>query len=408
MPEVRNTVAALVARGASGAKADIDAINIADYRAAQQSCSAQPRSVGPFAQVAQVLLRVGLIPIPLIAEGDGKSPLVNGFTRWQRPPAPSTVAKWAERWPQSNIGIATGCGVVVVDLDSDDAALVEEVNRRFGPTPLVIATPSNGRHLFYRSSGERCANLRPELPVDIKGVGGYVVAPPSIRPSGEFAGRRYDFLSGSWADICRLPALRPGSLLLSNNESGEQALSLRAVRKGRRNASLFRSLLRAARHCDELDALLDVAHTIAADQFVYDPHDPFGQPEIEKTARSAWKYETEGRNWAGRAARIEVPAEEIATFISHGHGADMALLFLVLCRANWDRRQFCASPKAMALHDVIPAWGHSDRRYRRALKALVETGLLRIEKQGGSKRGDASIYSFSPEVGQRGAGGGGV
>lgn len=370
-----------------------------DSCTARQSGAAERHPVGPFADVAEVLVRAGLIPLPLTGEDDGKPPKVRGFTSWRRPPAMATVAKWAERWPQANIGIATGRGVVVVDLDSDEPALVEEVNRRFGPTPLVIATPSKGRHLYYRSSGERCANLRPGLPVDIKGAGGYVVAPPSIRPNGEYAGRRYEIVRGSWDDLPRLPVLRRDSL---PQHALTEPTRLRAVRPGYRNRILFRSLLQHAPHCDSCEALIDVAHTIVDEQFVIDAQNPFDNSEIEKTARSAWRVEVEGRNWVGRVARIQTHADELEALARHAWGADMILLLLKLRHAHWDREQFAGSPRAMAAAGVIPGWGRSHGRYRRALNALVASGILRIVNQGGTKVGDCPSILLHHQ--RRGAG----
>jgi Bifunctional DNA primase/polymerase, N-terminal len=136
---------------------------------------------GPFAAAALELRRQGLFPIPLGGE-DGKRPLIVRFTKMHKPSL-ATVEKWGKRWPRAAIGIVTGAvsGIVVVDIDSDDPAVWAMVIERFGDTPLKIRTPSNGWHLYYRSNGERNRNLRSELPVDIKGTGGQVAAPPSVR-----------------------------------------------------------------------------------------------------------------------------------------------------------------------------------------------------------------------------------
>jgi hypothetical protein len=192
----------VAAATATGAEAEIDAFNVAASRAERQPCSARPHPDGPFADAAEILRRAGLTVIPLIGDGDGKPPNVSGFTRWQRRPGLATLTRWSKRWPGANVGIVTGKQLVVVDLDSDDPGLVKKMIERFGPTPLQVATPSGGRHLYYRSSGERSTNLRASLPVDIKGMGGYVVAPPSIRPSGEFAGRSMSWLDCDVGNIC--------------------------------------------------------------------------------------------------------------------------------------------------------------------------------------------------------------
>ena len=46
-------------------------------------------------------------------------------------------------------------------------------------------TGSGGRQLFYRASRRVRNSANGELGVDVRGDGGFVVAPPSIHPSGE-------------------------------------------------------------------------------------------------------------------------------------------------------------------------------------------------------------------------------
>jgi hypothetical protein len=111
----------------------------------------------------------------------------------------------------ANIGVSCGpSGVVVVDID--DPSVIEDLLRRFGPTPLITSTPSGGRHLWYRNRNrQRSRNLRRShgLAVDIKAAGGFVVVPPSVRPRD---GARYAIVQGDWRCIRRLPAFRPEAL----------------------------------------------------------------------------------------------------------------------------------------------------------------------------------------------------
>lgn len=99
-----------------------------------------------------------------------------------------------DRWsldPAASIGVATGrpSGIVVIDLDTKNGAdgwrsLADFMVPRGLelPAPAVIAvTPSGGRHIWLRKPGG-CPERPGILPgVDIKGDGGYVVAPPSMR-----------------------------------------------------------------------------------------------------------------------------------------------------------------------------------------------------------------------------------
>jgi hypothetical protein len=101
-----------------------------------------------------------------------------------------------ERWPNANVAIATGLlsDTFVVDEDprhTGDASLeaLENQYGRLPETPTVL-TGGGGLHFYFRrpagidihnSSGQLGAGL------DVKGAGGYVIAPPSRHISG----RRY-------------------------------------------------------------------------------------------------------------------------------------------------------------------------------------------------------------------------
>src|SRR4051795_10480685 len=217
---------------------------------------------GPFRDAAPDLLARGLAVVPCCS-ADGKVPLVE-WGKWTKRPGRAFIEKMMRRYPSTNVGIIAGLSGITV-VDCDDPAAVAVMIARCGDTPLKVRTPSGGVHLYYRAAGERCADLRPEgLKVDVKSIGGFVVAPPSVRPDGPHAGRAYEFLEGSWADLARLPVARPGSLPMIGDGTGQPG-RLRAVKQGRRNNTLFRLLLREARYCDNFGALLDVAEGLNQD-----------------------------------------------------------------------------------------------------------------------------------------------
>ncbi len=102
---------------------------------------------------------------------------------------PAQVRKWWERWPEANIGIATGNGLVVLDVDGPQGrAAIRGLH-----VPLTVTAQSGrdggGYHVYLRASaGVRLVNRSGALPgVDLKTDGGYVVAPPSMHATG----RRY-------------------------------------------------------------------------------------------------------------------------------------------------------------------------------------------------------------------------
>lgn len=101
----------------------------------------------------------------------------------------ATVAAWWREMPDANIGIPTGpaSGLLCVDLDPRNGGPADrdEFIRQFGPIPDTAeqVTGSGGRHILFRFPGGKFpATLA--RGVDIKAAGGYIVASPSIHPSG--------------------------------------------------------------------------------------------------------------------------------------------------------------------------------------------------------------------------------
>lgn len=106
------------------------------------------------------------------------------------------VASWWTTWPDANVGVATGAvsGIDVVDLDlakGDTPAgrtTLAALEHQYGEfNTLSVATGSGGVHLYFaHRDGVGCSAGR--LPgIDVRGDGGYVVAPPSVHPSGGIA-----------------------------------------------------------------------------------------------------------------------------------------------------------------------------------------------------------------------------
>jgi hypothetical protein len=104
---------------------------------------------------------------------------------------PRRIHMWWNRYPGANIGIPTGerSGILVVDHDTYKAgtASLEEVEATLGPVSkgITIATGSGGRqYLFQYPEGSNIRNATGILPgVDIRGEGGYILAPGSATKS---------------------------------------------------------------------------------------------------------------------------------------------------------------------------------------------------------------------------------
>ena len=102
---------------------------------------------------------------------------------------PLRITWWWRRFPQANLGLATGVGfdVLVVHGSEGDAArwsLLAEALRAGGP---LARTGGDGWHFYFAPTG--APSQRPwGLPrTEWRALGGFVVAPPSRHPGGAVA-----------------------------------------------------------------------------------------------------------------------------------------------------------------------------------------------------------------------------
>lgn len=141
--------------------------------------------------------RMGLAVFPLAPRS--KKPLTHNGCK-DATTDPGQIDAWWNRWPDANIGIATGSksgGLVVIDLDIDEDKGVNgyEVltawQREHGTLPdtAMSITGRGGYHYLYRDAAQWKNRAGLYEGVDIRGEGGYIVAPPSIHPNG----RRYEW-----------------------------------------------------------------------------------------------------------------------------------------------------------------------------------------------------------------------
>jgi hypothetical protein len=109
----------------------------------------------------------------------------------------ATIHKWWSRWPDANVAIVTGkaSGVIALDIDPrhqgiDSLATWEQQHGAFPPT-LESETGGGGLHKLFLHPGFPVKNrINLARGVDVRGDGGYIVAPPSIHSSG----RRYRWI----------------------------------------------------------------------------------------------------------------------------------------------------------------------------------------------------------------------
>lgn len=167
---------------------------------------------------------------------------------------PPQISAWWSRWPDANVAVATGplSGLFVVDVDVDGEegeASLRLLEAEHGALPATVEViTGRGRHLWLRlpaaadvrnSAGQLGGGL------DVRGAGGYVLAPPSLHPSG----RRYAWSvdsAGLLADpppwlLARVATASEGPRQRSATPSAAwRELAGRGVAEGGRNQALAR------------------------------------------------------------------------------------------------------------------------------------------------------------------------
>ena len=126
---------------------------------------------------------------------------------------PERIRLWWAEWPQANVGIRTGqaAGIVVLDVDPGGDVTLARLVSEHGELPAApqVATGRGGKHIFFAHPGVEVSNTagangRLGYGLDLRGDGGYVVAPPSRHVTGA---------TYSWAVNSIPPAPMPSWLL---------------------------------------------------------------------------------------------------------------------------------------------------------------------------------------------------
>lgn len=220
---------------------------------------------------------------------------------------PATIRQWWSRWPDANIGIATGgeSRQVVVDIDPRNGGndSLNRIEREHGPTRTYsVRTGGNGRHDYFRYPivAKIGCPKGGWAGIDIKGEGGYIVAPPSLHASGT----RYELIDDlplatvpDWLlETLKQPADRQGSngppeiqvplpSVAPAPRSPAVAAAMQGVPEGERNDTLYRyvSSLRA-RNVQRGEA------EVLVRAFAARCTPPLPADEAQHALDSAWKH----------------------------------------------------------------------------------------------------------------------
>lgn len=125
-----------------------------------------------------------VFPVKRGTKGAGGGQLLRSWKN-EATTEPAVISGWWSTWPDADICIATGNGLVVIDLDikgkeDGTASMLGWIADNGSMPPTAVArTGSGGQHHYYLVDGTY-PNSRGLFPgIDIRSDGGYVVAPPS-------------------------------------------------------------------------------------------------------------------------------------------------------------------------------------------------------------------------------------
>lgn len=224
---------------------------------------------------------------------------------------PTQVTKWWKSWPDANIGIATGNGLVVVDEDGDEGR--EWLEDRDLP-PTLMSTTGRGCHRYYLGDAKGGIAIGPK--VDVLGPGRWVVGPPSLHKSG----RRYTWLTSKDTPIAKAPAwvyeerakpLRSTTTKAPAKTPGSQTPP-DVYREGKRNEMLFLDaclMARAARMSEgEIRAALAVTNQQRCQP-------PLPESEIAAISKSAHRRASQQPDYRDIVAMGFTPSETAVVLV---------------------------------------------------------------------------------------------
>ena len=249
--------------------------------------------------------------------------------------APGQIAAWWDGIHLYNVGIATGSGLVVLDVDVNHSAgkygdeTLADLERQYGPLPdtWTCLTGGGGVHYYFQCDDPALTvgtGFAPGL--DYRGAGGNLVAPPSTHENG----REYVWEAAhtphnaplaplpEWLHMLMLNGSKPGPM--TQGDASEK------VPEGKRNQELFKlaaSLRSKGLTVEEITATL-----LEANKGRCSP--PLPDSEIKAICNSAGRYDRgKPKDQADRpqpsivkASQVpyEPPRWTIAPYIQRGKG----------------------------------------------------------------------------------------
>lgn len=223
----------------------------------------------------------GLSVIPIVP--GQKKPLIKWEEYQSRIARTEEIESWFDQWPNANIGIVTGdiSGIGVVDLDSQEAIAWAESSL---PKTNIIQETGRGLQWIYKRNGQpvpQGSDMVSGVPgIDCRGDGGYIVAAPSVHPTGAIY--KLNILYGDWSELPPFPY----DFFKTKEEKKKTPVSIAPVCEGSRDDSLTRVAGKYFANGMDYQEVLAMCMGV---NLTYNP--PLSQKDVERIVHSIEKSE---------------------------------------------------------------------------------------------------------------------
>lgn len=270
-----------------------------------------------------------------------------------------TITSWWNKVPDANIAVACGkpsMGLVVIDVDPQhggDETYTDlvSIHGPFTDTPQAL-TGGGGRHLYFHSDAPIPNKVGLFPGIDLRGEGGYVVAPRSSHVSG----RHYEWeasLRPETIPVAQLPAWIEEALAQARAPEGGERVDPNAVfggiPSGERHDQLYRYAcrLRSQDRMTQVEAVTLVRGAMLACKPAYTDETP------EDMVADVW-----GRYKAGPSEPVREPRGMVEAIMDEEPSAPVVTTEDRTVRVEWVTRGIVATAKTLKEHSDGRIGGH--------------------------------------------------
>lgn len=320
-------------------------------------------------QAALAYTERGFSVIPIRPD---KKPFIKWVSCQTKKATPEEIKSWFTKWPSAMIGICTGeiSGVLVIDCDNEEA--YQKIQELLPDSFITcIAKTPRGYHLYLiYPKGQRIGNAAGIIPgVDVRGEGGYIIAPPSINADG----KSYAWQEGlSIADVTPAPMPSELTRAINNNSTNkynrgvvdsfvDSAVFFTAGRRDEDIFSLANALIKAKLSENYTWQVIDI---IAANC-----NPPFSSEEARLKIQSAIE----------RANRRETSlAQDVRDFLLSTNGviSSTEIYSCLQLSTRDDRKNVSIILKRLCEEGIIEKYGNKNGQFRRLDDALEAIDFL--------------------------------